>query len=78
MTILKSKNFARTISLIGFTLLITVCGKQVLDPFEADRIVLENDDEILNSRIKYFNQEILLDSSSSLSKAGASNARKPN
>ncbi len=72
MTILKSKNFARTISLIGFTLLITVCGKQVLDPFEAERIVLENDHEILNSRIKYFNQEIPLDSSSSLSKAGAS------
>ncbi len=72
MTILKSKNFARTISLIGFTLLITVCGKQVLDPFESERIVLENDHEILNSRIKYFNQEIPLDSSSSLSKAGAS------
>ncbi|MCH8873149.1 hypothetical protein IH824_10325 [candidate division KSB1 bacterium] len=72
MTILKSKNFARTISLIGFTLLITVCGKQVLDPFEAERIVLENDPEILNSRIKYFNQEIPLDSPSSLSKAGAS------
>jgi len=72
MAILKSKNFARTISLIGFILLITVCSKQVLDPFEAERIVLENDTEILNSRIKYFNQEIPLDSSSSLSKAGAS------
>jgi len=72
MTILKSKNFARTISLIGFTVLSTVCGKQVLDPFEAERIVLENDHEILNGRIKYFNQEIPLDSSSSFSKTASS------
>jgi len=72
MTILKSKNFARTISLIGFTLLMTVCAKQVLDPSEAERIFLENDVEILNSRIKYFNQEIPLDSPGSLSKAGSS------
>jgi len=72
MTILESKNFARTISLIGFTVLSTVCGKQVLDPFEAERIVLENDHEILNGRIKYFNQEIPLDSSSSFSKTSSS------
>jgi len=72
MTILKSKNFARTISLIGFTVLSTVCGKQVLDPFEAERIVLENDHEILNGRIKYFNHEIPLDSSSSFSKTASS------
>ena len=72
MTILKSKNFARTVSLIGFTVLSTVCGKQVLDPFEAERIVLENDHEILNGRIKYFNQEIPLDSSSSFSKTASS------
>ena len=72
MTILKTKNFVRTISLIGFCFLITVCGKQVLDPIDVDRIVLENDDEILNSRIKYMNQEIPLDTSSSLSKTAAS------
>jgi len=72
MTILESKNFARTISLIGFTILSTVCGKQVLDPFEAERIVLENDHEILNGRIKYFNQEVPLDSSSSFSKTASS------
>ena len=72
MTILKSKNFARSLSLIGLILLITVCGKQLVGPLETVRIVLENDQAILNSRIKYFNQEIPLDSPNSISKADAS------
>jgi len=72
MTILKSKIFARTVSLIGIALLLTVCGNQVLDPIDAERIVLENDETALNSRIKHLEEEIILAPSSSLTKIAAS------
>jgi len=47
--------------LILCVILFTACGTQVNDSLPEDRILLQNDEAVLNSRISYFEQEQILE-----------------
>jgi len=56
--------------LFSWVLLILGCGTPPTQPDDKDRLVFNEDEELLNSRVRYFDEEVPLDSAgTSLSKA---------
>lgn len=71
MQISKIKILNSLLILIPLAFLVTTCGDQVLNPNDIARILVENDEGMLNHRIQYFDdKEVPIEPAASLNKEG--------